>query len=191
MDTPAVQFRWVRIVNTNQQWWHYLVETARPQPGSSQQEGPARTLGKVLSCASQGSEDQRRLEICKHCTAKCCTSKWSSLSLCGVLFIPSKHHVSFKCLASAPIFNQPEFAEVARNSTTSPEVFLVHFSLWVLTNAAQLSNVRQTSTCMLLAKNPSSRVLSCSCFNRTSSLVSASAKPSFRLCLGLSPLCPF
>ena len=31
MDTPAVQFGRVRIANT-QQLWHYLAETARPQP---------------------------------------------------------------------------------------------------------------------------------------------------------------
>jgi hypothetical protein len=31
-DIPAVQFCRVRIANTNQQWWHYLAETARPQP---------------------------------------------------------------------------------------------------------------------------------------------------------------
>jgi hypothetical protein len=35
----------------------------------------------------------------------------------------------------------------------------------VLTNAAQLCNVRQTNTCVLLAKNPSSHALSCVCFN--------------------------
>jgi hypothetical protein len=29
---PAVQFRRVRIANMNQQWWHDLAETARPQP---------------------------------------------------------------------------------------------------------------------------------------------------------------
>ena len=28
----TVQFGRVRIANTNQPWWHYLVETARPQP---------------------------------------------------------------------------------------------------------------------------------------------------------------
>ena len=31
-DAPAVQFGRVGIANTNQQWWHYLAETARPQP---------------------------------------------------------------------------------------------------------------------------------------------------------------
>jgi hypothetical protein len=32
MDTPAVQFCRVRIATTNQQQWHDLAETARPQP---------------------------------------------------------------------------------------------------------------------------------------------------------------
>jgi hypothetical protein len=39
------------------------------------------------------------------------------------------------------------------------------------TNAALLCSVRLTNTCVLLAKNPSSRVLSCACFSRVPSLL--------------------
>ena len=38
----------------------------------------------------------------------------------------------------------------------------------VLTNGAQLHNVRRVNTCVSLLKNPSSNVLSCACFSRTS-----------------------
>jgi len=39
MDTPAVQFGRVWIANMSQQWWHYLVETARPRPSSISKPG--------------------------------------------------------------------------------------------------------------------------------------------------------
>ena len=86
-----------------------------------------------------------------------------SLSLCGVLFIPSTHHVSSTCLASAWVLPQ-QCIQPAR----------VHR---VPTNAAQLHNARGTNTCASLAKNPSSCILhmlalaehplSCVCFSET------------------------
>jgi hypothetical protein len=59
----------------------------------------------------------------------------------------------------------------------------------VLTNAAQLYSVRQTNTWALLAKNPSSHVLSGACFSRKSSLLCLFQWnfPS-RVCLSLSPV---
>jgi hypothetical protein len=45
-----------------------------------------------------------------------------SPSLCGVLFILSKHHVSSMCLASAWASNQPESLEAAKNCSIPPEV---------------------------------------------------------------------
>jgi hypothetical protein len=57
--------------------------------------------------------------------------------------------------------NQPkESKEVKRNYSTPPEVFWYVSLNGVLTNAAQLCNVRWTDTCMLLAKN--------ACFSRIS-----------------------
>lgn len=56
-------------------------------------------------------------------------------------------------------------------------------------NAAQLCNVRRTNTCVLLAKNPSSRVLSHACFSRTSSLLCLpQLNISSRVCLSLQPV---
>jgi hypothetical protein len=59
----------------------------------------------------------------------------------------------------------------------------------VPTNGAQLHNVRWTDTCMSLAKNPSSSVLSRVCFSRTSSLLCLLQwnVPS-RVCLSLLPV---
>jgi hypothetical protein len=89
-----------------------------------------------------------------------------SPSLRGVLFIISKHHVSLVCAS-----NQPKSVVVATNCSTPPEVFCQVSLYGVPTNAAQLCNVRQTHTCVLLAKNLSSQVLSHACFSRTSSLL--------------------
>jgi hypothetical protein len=79
------------------------------------------------------------------------------------------HHLS--CRSWHHSANQPKSLEGSRNCSTPPEVFWWISVYGVLTNAAQLCNVRQT--CALLAKNPSSCVLSCTCFSRT----------SFHLCL--------
>ena len=77
-DTPAVQFSSVRIANTNQQQWHYLAETARPQP-QLKSAGGTRAKSSPL-CLSQGSKDQQTHKTNKHCTASC-TSKPSSVSI--------------------------------------------------------------------------------------------------------------
>lgn len=60
------------------------------------------------------------------------------------------------CLASEHASTQPESAEVVRDYSTPLDV-LGCISLY----AAQLLSVRSTNTCELLAKNPSSYVLSC------------------------------
>jgi hypothetical protein len=75
-------------------------------------------------------------------------------------------------VASAWASNQPESVEGATNRSTPPEGFWCVSLYGVLSNAAQLSNVRWTNACMLLTKNLSSRVLSRACVSRTS-------KPSF------------
>jgi hypothetical protein len=68
---------------------------------------------------------------------------------------------------------------VTRNYSTPQEVLWCISLYGVSTNAAQLPSVRQTNTCVSLAKNPSSHVLSRACFSRT----------SFHLCL-LQPNIP-
>ena len=89
-DTPAVQFSRIWISNMNQQRWHYLAETARPQPWLKSAGGTNKNARRSSQlCLSQASKDQRRNETHKHCTASC-TSKPSSASVTvhRVLFIP-------------------------------------------------------------------------------------------------------
>ena len=81
-------------------------------------------------------------------------------------------------LASAPVClswhhsaNQPEPSKAVRNCRIPPEALWWVSFYEVPTNGAQLHNVRWTNTCVLLAKSPSSRVLSHACFSRTSSLL--------------------
>jgi hypothetical protein len=93
------------------------------------------------------------------------------------------------CLSWHHSANQPESKEAARNYSTPSENFWCISLYGVLTNGAQLCNVRQTNTCMPLAKNPS-LVLSCACFSRTSFLLCLLQPdvPS-QVCLSLSHLC--
>ena len=117
-----------------------------------------------------------------------------SLSVESYLYLPNitccPHVLPQHVSASADITaSQPESEKAARNCSTLHR----HVSVYgVLTNAAQLHNVRQTNTCVLLAKNPSSSTLSHACFCRTSfhlyllqlnvpSCVCSSKTPSNRL----------
>jgi hypothetical protein len=105
------------------------------------------------------------------------STKWSQGSNSGHQCIPLvvPQYTSclsvYVCLGWHHSANQPESEEVTRNSSTSPEVFWFVSLYEVLINAAQLWNVRQTNTCMSLAKNPSSRVLSRARFSRTTFLL--------------------
>ena len=97
-DTSMVQFDNVGIANTNQQQWHYLPETTRPQPWPKSAGGTLRDTRRSFQlCLSQG-----RFETYKYCTASS-VSKPSSASITvhWVLFFPSKDHMSFMGLASA------------------------------------------------------------------------------------------
>ena len=72
----------------------------------------------------------------------------------------SKHHMSSTGLASAHLSqltlsaNQPGSEQAARNCSTPPEVSWCISLYGVLTNAAQLSNVRLTKTWVPFAKTP-------------------------------------
>ena len=95
------------------------------------------------------------------------------------------------CLSWHHSAYQPESTEVARSLDTPPEVFWCISLYGVLKISAQPQCVRQTNTCVLLAKNPSSCVLSHACFSRTSSLLCL-LQPNIpsQVCLSLSHLCP-
>ena len=147
MDTPAVQFCSVRIANMNQQQRHYLAETVRPQPWHwSVGRTSMNARRSSWLCLSQQSKDQWRLETNKHCTASSISKPSSaSVTVPQILFIlpPNitclsqvlPHHRSclsmWVCLRRHHSTNQPESAEVARNYSTSPEVFWC-ISLWIL-----------------------------------------------------------
>jgi hypothetical protein len=126
-------------------------------------------LGEVLSCASlreaEMSEDVRPTSIAQLAVP---ASQALSLSLHRVIFIPSRHHVSSMCLALAHASNQHESSEAARKYSTPPDDFWCISLYGVLTNGVQLCSVRQINIWVSLAKNPSSRVLSCACFSRIS-----------------------
>jgi hypothetical protein len=76
--------------------WHSLAGTSHPQPSwTNEQEGPGLTgtLGDVLGCSSQQSEDLQR-----HVTNKLCTA-------CST-HTPSKHHLSSMDRASPCVWPQ-------------------------------------------------------------------------------------
>jgi hypothetical protein len=59
----------------------------------------------------------------------------------------------------------------SKKSSAHHQKFLGALLCGVLTNGAQLRNVRRTNTCVSSAKNLSSHVLLRACFSRTSSLL--------------------
>ena len=199
MDTPAVQFLRIRLTTC----WQDLAETAGPQPWLESAEGTNRNTRSSCLCLSQESKEHSRLETHNHCTASS-ISKPSSTSVtvtvCRVLFTPSKHHRSSTGLASARVLsqhclswrhsaNQPKSVEMATNYSTPPEVFWCISLYGGPTNAAQLHSVRQTNTCLSLAKNPSSSVLSRARFSRTSfHLCLLQWNVSSWVCISLSPV---
>ena len=95
---------------------------------------------EVLSL-SQGSEDMRATNITQLAGP---ASQALSPSLRGVLFIPSKHHMSSTCLASILVL--PELMHPISPSPQKPqpppEVFQCISLYGVPTNAAQLNNVK-------------------------------------------------
>lgn len=114
-------------------------------------------MDRVTGLPSHGETNRTWISRCGACCTKhrslgekvaqlaVPASQALSRSLCGVLFIPSIHHVSSTCLtssmgfASAHTSNLPELSEAETNCSTSPD------SLYrLLTNAAQQHNVRRT-----------------------------------------------
>ena len=133
----------------------------------------------------------------------CCTASSlnkpssASATVRQVLFSPSIDHVSSTCLASA---QSPVSAGITLPISPSPwkhqeaaahhqKFFGAFLSMASWQNTAQLHNVKLTSTCMLLSKNPSSGIRTC--FSRTSSLLcQLQQNVSSGVCLSLSHLCP-
>jgi hypothetical protein len=72
------------------------------------------------------------------------------------------------CHSTGLASNQPESKEVGKKLQYTTRNFLEYFSGQ---SSNKCSSVRWTNSCALLAKNPSSRALSCASFSRTSSLL--------------------
>jgi hypothetical protein len=111
-------------------------------------------------------------------------SKPSSLWSChcpssSIYILQTSCVLSRSCLSMWDLFQLKSLCQSARVCWSRKKLQHTTRSFWwvslygVLTNPAHLCNVRQTNTCMLLTKNPSSCVLSHACFSRT----------SFHLCL--------
>ena len=83
-------------------------------------------------------------------------------------------HIPCQIKALGPISNTHQTSCILHPSLPQPAQVC-----GVPTKADQLCNVRQTNTCVLLAKNPSSRVPSHTCFSRTSSLLCLSLSETF------------
>ena len=111
----------------------YLTETARPQPLLSQQEAPGGTT-EVLGCASlremKISKDRKPAKVAQLAEP---ASQVLSLSLLGVLFTLSKHHMS------------SQSAEVARNCSTPPEVKYELVIMWHHVSNAAIFHHRRIS----------------------------------------------
>ena len=126
-------------------------------------------------CLFQGGKDQQdeRPTSLHSCTSKpssVAVIAWSPISTLQTSLVLHMPCLSM-CIQSAGVLRSGD-----KLQHTTRRFFFWCISLYgVLTNAAQLHNVRWT----LLAKNPSSRVLSRACLSRTSSPVSASVKCSF------------
>jgi hypothetical protein len=161
---------------------------------SSQQGG---TPGEVLGCASlreaKISEDRRPTSIAQLTVP---ASQALSLAPWSPIYTLQTSSVLHRPFLGVVL---PQQVHPISPSLQKWEETAAHHqrSFWcvslygVPTNAAPCYNVRQSNSCVLLVKNPSSRVLSHACFSRTSSLLCLLQQnvPS-RVGLSLSHLCP-
>jgi hypothetical protein len=147
---------------------------------SSQQEGPIGTPGEVLCCASlreaKISEDVRPTSVAQlavpasQALSITPQSPIYTLQTSRVLHVPGT-----SCLS---MYIQTGILGSGNKLQYTTRSFFGVFLFGVPTSAAQLHSVRQTNTCVLLAKILSSHVHSYACFSRTSSPVSALGKHS-------------
>jgi hypothetical protein len=122
----------------NQQLWHYLAETARPQPWH---ESSGETWRKARKsswlCLNQGSKDQGRLETHKCCTANSISKPGSaSVTVESCLHsLQTSRALHTSCLSTStvsadilcPSAGVWGSSKKLQHTTRS---FLVHFCLW-------------------------------------------------------------
>jgi hypothetical protein len=171
MDAPAVWCSRVGLAKAVTQPSRDSQASASARVSKRDQQGHQEKFSAVPLSA------KGRPETTKHCIASSMSKPSSpSVTVCGVLFIVLPNITSspqvlpqYVYLSQLTLFCQSaQVTEVARNCSTPPEVFWCVSLYGVPINGAQLHNVRQTSACVSLATNPSSRVLSRACFSRTS-----------------------
>jgi hypothetical protein len=132
--------------------------------------------GEVLGCASLGeakiSENSRPTSIAQLSVP---ASQALSLSLCGILFIPSKLHWSSTCLASARVLPQ--------------QVCPISLSPWSPNKCSSTTQYMVDQYMCLVKKDSSTHVLSHACFTRTSFLLCPlQLNVPSRICLSFSPV---
>jgi hypothetical protein len=181
-DTPAVQLATVGLATV-------VVWPSRdswPQPWLESEGGTNRITRSSRLCLSQGNKDQWRHETQKHCIVSC-TRKPSSVSVTlwsPIYTLQTSLVLHVPCLSTCIQLTWVPGSSNKLQHTTRRFFWCV--SLYgVETNGAQLYNGRRTNTCVLLAKNRSSRA----CFSRTSTLPCLLQWniPSW-VCLSLSPV---
>jgi hypothetical protein len=122
----------------NQRQWHYLAETARPQPLYEGLAGRLEVLS-LVSLSAKTSKDQQRHETGKLCTASFISKSSSASSIVHhVLFIlpPNTTYPPWvlpqqTCLSQLTSLCQSAgICGSSKTLQTPSEVFLVCFSLW-------------------------------------------------------------
>ena len=138
-----VQFNSIGIANTQQQQWHFLLESAGPQPWHKSAGG---TLGAARSsswfCLSQEAkirEDLRPTSVAQP-ALYASQAPPPSLSVGSCLHPPN---ITSPPRVLPQHVHSIEATEVARNCSTPPEVFWCVSLYGVLTNAAQLHKAEQ------------------------------------------------
>jgi hypothetical protein len=201
---------WSTLTNTSQIYQQFSLSelglaTGVIQPSRDSQASALANISKsnlqnhqkFSALLSQGSEDWLRCENHKFYIASC-TNKPSSLSIISwntIYTLQTSLVLHATCLSKglfpACSTNQPQSLEATRNCSIPSEIFWRTSLYGFLTNEAQLCNVKWINTCMFLANNPSSCVLSCVCCIRIFSLLCMLQwNIPLGVCLSLSHLRP-
>ena len=132
--------------------------------------GIRRNIRKSSWLCFSGKRRSGKTRDLQACTASC-TSKPSSVSI--ILWSPI-YTLQTSCAlrqyvsCSAHVSNHSESEEAGNKLQHTTRSFLVCFFLWSPDKWSSTIHVRLTNTCVSLAKNLSSHVLSCAYFSRTS-----------------------
>ena len=169
-----IQFSRVRIANRNQQWWHYLAETVRPQSNRQKSARGTRTTRNTSRnsrlCLSPRSRDQEKLAMQARSQSPD-TVHWILLILLQISCLLHRScfitHLASGCesvlaklyTSLSQVTSLCQLAQVHRSVKKPPEHHQKCVCVWVCislygvtTNRAQLRIVKWTNICVLLAK---------------------------------------